>query len=96
MAGPGAKSVNCFTVYSVELASPSFVRSGNNTMNKIAAALIAATFSLGAVAQSAVPAAAATPAATPTVAAATPARAKKPAKHTKHAKSKKARRTKAA
>jgi len=80
----------------VERASPSLAHPRNNTMNKIAAALIAATFSLGAFAQSATPAAAATPAATPAVAAAAPAKAKKSAKHAKHAKSNKAKKTKAA
>ena len=80
----------------VEPPSPLLAHLEEITMNKIAAALIAATFSLGAFAQTAAPAApAAAPAATaPAATAAAPAKAAKKAtkhaKHSKHAKKAKA------
>ena len=81
----------------VEPPSPLLAHLEEITMNKIAAALIAATFSLGAFAQTAAPAAApAAPAAAtaPATTAAAPAKAAKKAtkhaKHSKHAKKAKA------
>jgi len=86
--------VNAVRGCRVETPSPLLAHLQEITMNKIAAALIAATFSLGAFAQTAAPAAPATaPAATATAPAATAAaptkaakKATKHAKHSKHAK----------
>jgi len=89
-------AVNAPVARRVVMPSSLLAHPKDSHMYKIAAALIAATFSLGAFAQAAAPAPTAAPAAAPAATAAAPVKAKAAKKATRHAKHAKAKKAKAA